>query len=310
MIKDKVVVTLVSFAKYDTKPLCLLKEKSLEVIVNTSGRKLDKQETLDKCRDCVGIVAGTEVYDYDILQRLRGVKVISRCGTGMENIDIDAANKLGIKIYNTPELPILAVAELTVGLIFALLRKIPVMDREMRANLWKKRMGNLLSEKRVGIVGFGRIGKKVAGLLMALGAEVFYTDPYVSEKETEEFTKVEFEELLRKADIISLHLPYSKQAHNLFGRKEFSLLKQGALLVNCSRGGIVDEDILYSALKEGKLAGAAIDVFAQEPYSGPLQELDNVILTPHIGSYAKETRVKMEVQAVRNLIKGLGHSID
>ena len=110
-MKDKIAVTTTSFAKYDRTPLRLLKENFFEVIVNTSNRRLDKEETLDKCKGCVGIVAGTEMYDCDILQRLRGVKVISRCGMGMENIDIDVANKLGIKIYNTPEMPTLAVAE-------------------------------------------------------------------------------------------------------------------------------------------------------------------------------------------------------
>lgn len=304
-MKNKIAITTSSFAEYNPGPLTLLKESGFAVVNNAFGRKLGKKETLKLCRGCVGIVAGTETYDQDILGKLQGLKVISRCGVGMENVDIGAANRLGIKVYSTPEAPTLAVAELTVGLILALLRKILVMDREMRVKLWKKRMGSLLFGKQVGIVGFGRIGRKAAVLLKALGADIFYTDPYGAEKETGDFIKVGFEELLRKSDIISLHLPYSQQTDKLFGEKEFSLLKQGALLVNCSRGGIVDERVLHSALKDGKLAGAAIDVFEQEPYYGPLKELDNIVLTPHIGSYAKETRVEMEVQAVRNLLKGL-----
>ena len=309
-MKNKVAITITSFAEYDPAPLNMLKKKGFEVASNTFGRKLDKKETLKLCNGCIGIVAGTEVYDRNILERFKGVKVISRCGVGKENVDIVAANRLKIKVYNTPEAPTLAVVELTVGLILALLRKISLMDREIRGGLWKKRMGNLLFGKQVGIVGFGRIGRKVAQLLRATGAKVFYNDPLVTEKEAGRFARVDFKELLKKSDILSLHLSYSKENYKLIGKDKISLMKKDAFLINCSRGGIVDEDALYLALKEARLAGAAIDVFEQEPYDGRLKELDNVILTPHIGSYAKESRVEMEMQAVKNLIKGLGYSVD
>ncbi len=309
-MKDKIAITTTSFAKYDATPLKLLKKRNLVVKINTSGRRLNKKETLKLCNGCIGIVAGTEEYDREVLQRLRSVKVISRCGVATENVDPDVAHKLRIKIYNTPETPTLAVAELTIGLILALLRKIALMDREMRANLWKKRMGSLLSKKQAGIIGLGRIGRKVAELLRALGADVFFADPNVTEKQAGGFTKIEFKQLLKSCDIISLHLSYSKRNYGLLGKKEFSLMKPGAFLINCSRGGVVDERALYLVLKEGKLSGAALDVFSQEPYSGPLKKLDQVILTPHIGSYAKEARIKMEIQAAKNLIKGLEGLVD
>lgn len=300
----KITITTSSFAKYDKKPLELLNQSGFEIMLNPYARKLKNHEVIKLCKDSLGIIAGTETLNAETLKKLAHLEVISRCGAGFDNVDADAAKKLGIKVFCTPFAPTLAVAELTVGLILGLLRKIPLMDRQMHTNLWNKEIGNLLYSKQVGIVGFGRIGRKVAGLLKALGANVFYSDPFVK-KETSAFTRVEFKELLSKADIICLHLSYTKENHNLISKDEFALIKRGAFLVNCSRGGIVEEEALYAALKENKIAGAAIDVFEQEPYNGRLKELDNVILTPHIGSYAKEARIQMEIEAVENLLKGL-----
>lgn len=304
-MKCKVAITLTSFGEHDSTCLDLLCKEGFEVASNSFRRKLDKKETLELCKGCAGIIAGTEKYDREILGKLSGVKVISRCGAGMDNIDLEAAKKLGIKIYSTPDIPTTAVAELTIGLMLALLRNISVMDREMHGGVWNKRMGSLLSGKKIGIVGFGRIGQKVAERLKTMGCLVFYTDPAVKEKKKRVFRRMAFEQLLKESDIISLHLSYSEENYKLFGREEFSLMKQGAFLINCSRGNIVDEEALYASLKEGKLEGAALDVFEDEPYHGRLKELDNVILTPHVGTYAREARIKMETEAVKNLLTGL-----
>lgn len=301
----KIAITTSSFGESDIRPLQLLRDSGFEVILNPYGRKLDQKEFIELTRDAISIIAGTETLDSKILAELPALKVISRCGVGMDNVDLKATERLGIKVYNTPDAPVIAVAELTIGLILTLLRKITLMDREIRSGLWKKRMGSLLSGKQVGIIGFGRIGRKIAELLMTMEAGVFFADPNVTEREADIFPRMEFKELLKSSDITSLHLSNSKENYRLLGQKEFSLMKKGAFLINCSRGGMVDEDALYLALKDGKLAGAAIDVFEHEPYIGPLKELDNVILTPHIGSYAKEVRVEMEMQAVKNLLEGL-----
>jgi len=302
----RIVITTTSFGKYDKEVLNPLKENGFEIKLNPHGRKLNKEEVVQLCKDAIGIIAGTETLDTEVIEKLINLKVISRCGAGMDNVDLKSAEELGIKVYNTPDAPTVAVAELTIALMLALVRKIPVMDREIRDGVWKKRMGNLLSGKQVGIIGFGRIGRKVAEMLKALGANPIYYDPAIMQDKACGCKKYsECRELLKMSDIITLHLSYSKGDCNFFGKEEFSLMKQGAFLVNCSRGGIVDENALYSALKEGKVAGAAIDVFEQEPYNGPLKELDSVILTPHIGSYAKEARVKMEIEAVENLLTGL-----
>ncbi|MDD5005718.1 MAG: phosphoglycerate dehydrogenase [Candidatus Omnitrophica bacterium] len=301
----KIAITTTEFGVYSNSPLDLLKKNGCRAVLNTYGRKLTAGELIDIAKDAIGLIAGTENITEKELRNMPELKVISRCGTGLDNVDMASAKKLGIKVFNTPDAPTIAVAELTVGLILALLRKISLSDREIRASIWKKKMGELLFSKKVGIVGFGRIGKKVAGLLKTMGAEVYFTDPNIVKKSLDSFTKIGFNELLKKSDIISLHLPYSKTTRKLFGKKEFSQMKKGALIINCSRGGIIDEKALYKALKSGKLGGAAIDVFEYEPYLGPLRELDNVILTPHIGSYAKEARIMMEKEAVLNLVKGL-----
>jgi D-3-phosphoglycerate dehydrogenase len=163
-------------------------------------------------------------------------------------------------------------------------------------------MGNLLQSKKVGIIGLGRIGQKVAKLVLGLGAQVVYCDPAVNRTD---YTRMSLDKLLSQSDIVSLHLSGGGNDATLLGDKELRSMKPNSWLINCARGGVVDEEALSQVLQEGWLSGAAVDVFEQEPYTGPLAKLDNVILTPHIGSYAIESRVDMEVQAVRNLIEGL-----
>lgn len=302
----KITITTTSFAKFDDQPLQLLKDSGFDVVLNPYGRKLSRDEVVKLAAEAVGLIAGTEPLNKSALEKLPLLKVISRCGVGMDNVDLEAAEKLNIKVFNTPFGPTLAVAELTVGLILDLLRKTTLMDREMRAGIWEKRMGNLLCGKRVGIIGFGRIGQKTGGLLRAFGCEIGYYDSVRIEGLKDlRIKRMELDELLRKSDIVTIHVS-GKYEKPLLGAKKLEMMKKGTWLVNVARGGVVDEEALLSALKDGHLAGAALDVFEKEPYNGPFKELDNVILTPHIGSYAKEARVEMEMQAAENLIEGLG----
>jgi D-3-phosphoglycerate dehydrogenase len=297
----KIAITTTSFGRYDENPLKTILANGYDVVLNPYGRKLKKDEIVTLCKDTAGIIAGTELIDAGILEKLTDLKIISRCGTGLDNIDLNAAKKLGIKVFNTPDAPTLPVAELTVGLILNLLRKINTMDLALRQDRWEKLMGNLLYGKNVGIIGFGRIGKKVAELLKHFGCKIKYYDTRVA-VEGQDAERVELSELLKGSDIISIHVSTKEQ---IIGENEIEQMKKVAWLVNVSRGGVVDEETLYHALKEGHLAGAALDVFEQEPYKGNLKELDNVILTPHVGSYAKEARIKMEIEAAENLLKGL-----
>ncbi len=306
----KIAITTTSFGEYENKPLELLRKEGFEVILNPYRRKLKSSEIVELCKDAVGIIAGTEMIDAEILKRLTqssalcpqsSLKVISRCGAGLDNVDHEAAKRLGIEVFNTPDAPTLAVAELTVGLILNLLRKVNLMDNAIRNGRWEKLIGNLLSGKRVGIIGFGRIGRKVSELVKSFNCEIAYADPFVDD-DIFGLKRLSLEELLRWADIISIHVSGKDK---LVKEKHLSLMKKGSWLINVARGGVVDENALYRALKKGSLSGAALDVFTEEPYNGCLKELDNVILTPHIGSYALEARIEMERQAVENLLKGL-----
>lgn len=297
--KPNIFISTSSFAEYDKLPLKLLDDAGMTVRMNPYKRKLTKDECLSLYGDIDGLIAGTETITAEVLQAAKKLKVISRVGVGLDNVDIEAAKKQGIKVFNTPDAPTLAVAELTVGLMLSLLRHVPRMDREIRAGQWQKRMGNLLQGKKVGIIGFGRIGQKVGEIVKALGAQVAYCDPAVNKTG---YKKLTLEELLAQSDIVTLHL---SGGGTVLGKNELKRMKRGSWLINCARGGAVDEAALGKVLQEGWLAGAALDVFNEEPYNGPLTGLDNVILTPHIGSYAVESRIEMEAEAARNLIKGL-----
>jgi len=301
----KIAITTSTFGKYDSRALNTLKERHIQYVLNPYGRKLSRGEAVEVAKDAKGIISGTEPLDEWTLDQLPELKVISRCGVGMGNVDRAAAEIRGIKVFNTPDGPTLAVAELTVGLILNLLRKVTQMDWELKAGTWKKRMGNLLHGKRIGIVGFGRIGQKVAELLLPFGVEVNYYDVCEVSSNLSCSPKV-LQDLLSWADIISLHVSNRNENGSIIGRKELRLMKNGAWLINESRGEVVDENALYDALKEGRIAGAAVDVFQQEPYNGPLAQLSNVIITPHVGSYALEARSAMEATSVENLLRGLG----
>ncbi|MGB9499236.1 MAG: phosphoglycerate dehydrogenase [Dissulfuribacterales bacterium] len=302
----KIAITTTSFGKFDNQPLQCLNDEGYEVVLNPYGRKLSGHEAVELAKNAAGIIAGTESLDRSVLKNLPCLKIISRCGAGVDNIDLETASELNIKVLNTPFGPTLAVAELTVGLILDLLRKSTWMDREMRAGVWKKRMGNLLFGKKVGIIGLGRIGKMTAQLLMPFGCELGYYDSADDIQGLDNLTmkRLTLNDLLHSSDIISVHVS-GKYEKPLLGDQEFKTMKEGSWIVNVSRGGAIDEDLLYNAIKDGRLAGAAMDVFEKEPYNGPLKNLENIILTPHIGSYAKEARTEMERQAAINLIEGL-----
>lgn len=298
----KVFISTSSFGEYDDLPVRLLKDAGLDIELNPYGRKLAADECLSLYKDIDGLLAGTEALTADVLRSARKLKVISRCGVGIDNIDLKVARQQRIKVFSTPDSPTVAVAELTVGLMLALLRHVPAADRDIRAGKWEKRMGNLLQGKKVGIIGFGRIGQKVAELVIGFGAQAVYCDPAVNKTD---YTRMSLDELLSQADIVSLHLSGGGNDAPLLRHSELRSMKQGSWLINCARGTVVDEEALGQVLKEGWLSGAALDVLGQEPYTGPLTELDNVILTPHVGSYAVESRIDMEVQAAKNLVKGL-----
>jgi len=306
---SRILITTSSFGKDDDSPLKLLQKTGYETIINPYGRKLTEEEVLNLILEVkpVGMIAGVEPITARVLQKAKGLKVVSRCGVGLESVDLNAAGSLDITVTNTPDAPTEAVVELTIGLIFNLLRKISFLDRELRKGNWTKESGSLVRGKRVGIIGLGRIGKRVAETLLGLGAKVVGTDiqPDYEWLPKNQVPLVILEELLKQSEILCLHVSYTLSNEYLVGRKEMEAMPKGAYLINTSRGEVIDHDALYSMLTNGHLSGAALDVFDHEPYTGPLTQLDNVILTPHIGSYAREARVEMEIQAAENLIEEL-----
>ena len=305
MNKKNILITTSSFGVSDPTPLEKLKGLGLNVILNPYGRKLSEEEvqTLLKDYEPFGLVAGVEPLTENVLKNASALQVISRCGIGMDSVDLAAARDLDIVVTNTPDAPTIPVAELTMGLILGLLRQVHLSDYSIREGRWERPMGNLLYGKTVGIIGCGRIGSRLAHTLNAFDCSVLGVDPACPEYS--ELRMVELDEALSTSDLISLHLPYCDQTHHFINADRLSSMKKGAFLVNASRGGLVDEEALFQVLKSGRLGGAALDCFEKEPYTGRLKECENVVLTAHIGSYAKEGRIMMETQAVENLIREL-----
>lgn len=304
----KVLISSRSFGKVNSDAVDILKKAGLEPVINPYGKKLSEEEILKFIDDeVVGIIAGTENITKNVITHANSLKVISRYGVGLDNIDLEAAKQKGILVYNTPDTPAIAVAELTLSLMLNLLKKISKLDRNIRSGNWKAEMGNLLSEKNVGIVGLGRIGKKLVELLKPFNVKLFVCEikPDKSFISKHKINLVSLDDLLVKSDIITLHLPSTEQTKKIIGEKEISKMRRNAIIINTARGSLIDEKSVYNALKEGKIAGAAIDAFEEEPYKGKLIELDNVILTPHIGTATIETRLDMEIEASNKLISGL-----
>ena len=307
-MKNKILVALQTFGEYGDRPRKILNESGLEVRYNTLGHRLAPEEIIELGVDCEGIIAGVEPYNEMVLNRLIGLQCLSRCGVGLDNIDLKVAQARGITILNTPEAVIQPVAEMTLALAFDLLRRLTQHTRSLQSGRWKRYAGHLLSGRKVGIVGLGRIGKRTAELFRSLGAEVYGYD-IKPDRDWSRKTGVSLlglEELLGSVEILSLHVALSEQAPFKLGRVEIFKLRKGCLLINTSRGQVIDEGALYEALKTGQVGGAGLDVFSQEPYSGPLLELENVVLTPHVSTLTEESRTEMEFQAANNLLRHFG----
>lgn len=304
---NKVLTSPSSMGQCGSEPFDLLRSNGYEIINNPYGRKLTEDEVIELAKNCVGIVAGVEPLTARVMDALPSLKCISRVGVGMDNVDLDYAKQKGIIVMNTPEGPTRGVAELTLAMTMALLRRIPQADAAMKQHLWKKQIGNLILGKKIGIIGLGRIGRAVAELFRGIKNPVIGYDPYANKEwaQKNDVRLIDFDGVLKEADILTLHIPGNKDKSPVIAAKEIGLMKDGAFLINIARGGVVDEKALYEALKNGKLSGAAVDVYTQEPYNGPLCDLENIVLTPHLGSYAKEGKLKMEIDACQNLIDAL-----
>lgn len=259
--------------------------------------------------DALIIRSETKVTD-SVINAAPRLKVIGRAGVGLDNVDIEAATRKGIVVMNTPGGNTVSAAEHTISMILALSRNIPQANASLKEGRWdrKKFQGTEVYGKTLGIVGLGRVGSEVARRAQGLEMKVIACDPLISKQRVQELGIGLFnlEQLLPQVDYLSLHTPLTPQTRNLIGEREISLMKEGARIINCARGGIIDEEALYRALKEGKLKGAALDVFEEEkPFSSPLVELDSVVLTPHLGASTEEAQRRVAVDIASQLIDAL-----
>lgn len=301
---SKVLITTSSFSLGNFAQAKSLHDAGISIEVNPHGRRLSEDEVAELvATDVIAILAGLEPLTDRVLSNAKSLRVIARCGTGLDSVDLQAASRLGIDVFNTPDAPTQAVAELTIAHMLNSLRHISTTDSNMRSGKWTPTMGSLLATKTVGLIGVGRIGSAVAKLAQAFGARVIGFDPVVSSHNSVELLSLD--EVLNQSDIVSLHVPINDQTHHIVNASAISRMKPGSIVVNVSRGGLIDESALHDALKSQHLSGAALDCFEDEPYSGPLLQLPGVHVTAHMGSYARETRDLMEVEASTNLVNGL-----
>jgi D-3-phosphoglycerate dehydrogenase len=249
--------------------------------------------------DAIVVRSGTQL-SAQLIERAERLKVIGRAGVGLDNIDVDAATRRGILVANSPDATVVSAAEHTLGLLLALSRNIPQAHAALKDGRWERSAyaGHELADKVLGVLGFGRIGQQVARVARAFGMRVVAHDPFVSPERFRELGAECAEgpdEVLAVADFLTLHLPLTDQTRGTIGREALARMKDGVRIVNAARGELVDEEALVEALRSGKVAAAALDVFSEEPYSGPLLELDNVVVTPHLAASTEEAQDRAAV---------------
>ena len=310
-MNNQIFISTSPYADHNKFPLEMLAANGFKFIVNPFRRKLTEAELIQQVLDIEVIIAGTERITKKVLDSAKKLRHISRVGVGLDNVDLLEAKKRGISVSYTPEAPAPAVAELTIGLMISLLRKIGEANLMMHQGKWERFMGRRISEITLGLIGVGRIGGRVLRRLRGFGAPRILVNDLLADQSLNRAVPelrlewVSKELIFQQADLISLHVPLTLRTQGMVGPREFAAMKSDALIINTSRGGVVDEEALYQALKADKIGGAAIDVFEKEPYDGPLQELPNCLLTSHMGSMSQDCRTRMEIEATEEAIRFL-----
>ena len=255
--------------------------------------------------DVLIVRSATKVTE-ELLTHAPKLKIVARAGVGLDNVDKPACEKRKIKVINTPGASSNGVAELAIGMMFSISRKIPKADRGMREGKWLKKelTGTEIEGKTLGIVGLGRIGGLLAIKAHGLGMSILFYDPKSGSAALGK--SVNLDELFASSDFISLHVPLVPETKGMINTATIGKMKKNAVIINTARGGLIDEEALYSALKEGKIAGACLDVYLQEPYAGKLCELDNVVLTPHIAGSTAESQMRIGLELVQKLKEEMG----
>jgi D-3-phosphoglycerate dehydrogenase len=305
---SKALITTVPFGDKNRLPLEMLESAGIEYLINPLGRKLKEDELAEMVTDFDVLIAGTEPITEKVMGRASSLKLISRVGIGLDSVDLLAAERRGIHVSYTPDAPAPAVAELTIGLMLTLLRSVHVANAQMHRGEWHRYFGRRIPEVTIGIIGTGRIGGRVLRRLAGFGTPRILVNDAQPDLKVAPELKLEWvdkEEIYRHADIISLHVPLTVQTKNMIRREHLMQMKPDAMLINTSRGGIINEHDLAEALNSGHLSGAAIDVFEQEPYTGELARIDRCLLTSHMGSMSVDCRTRMEIEATEEAVRFL-----
>ncbi|MDQ0095977.1 phosphoglycerate dehydrogenase [Paeniglutamicibacter psychrophenolicus] len=297
------------------KPVVLLAEELSPATVAALGPDFEIRQTdgADRSQllaaiadvDAILVRSATQV-DAEAIAAAKNLKIIARAGVGLDNVDIKAATQAGVMVVNAPTSNIISAAELTVGHIVSLARRIPAANASLKSGAWKRSSytGIELFEKKAGIIGLGRIGALVAARLQGFGMEILAYDPYITPARAQQLgvTLVELDELLAESDFVTIHMPKTPETVGMLGKDAFAKMKNSAYVINVARGGLVDQDALYTALKNEEIAGAGIDVFVQEPSTDlPFFEFENVTVTPHLGASTDEAQEKAGVSVAKSV---------
>jgi D-3-phosphoglycerate dehydrogenase len=304
----KVLITTVPFGEKNRLPIEYLESAGIDYLINPLNRKLQEDELSELASDCEVLIAGTEKISDAVMANAPKLKVISRVGVGLDGVDLLAAERRGIAVSYTPEAPAPAVAELTIGMMLTLLRHVHVANAQLHSGEWQRHFGKRIPELTIGIIGVGRIGGRVLRRLAAFGSPRILVNDLLPKAHVADQLKLDWvdkETIYREADLISLHLPLTNKTKDMIRAPQLKQMKSDAVIINASRGGIINENDLARVLKEGHLSGAAIDVFENEPYSGDLCGIERCLLTAHMGSMSIDCRTRMEIEATEEAIRFL-----
>ncbi|RED66169.1 phosphoglycerate dehydrogenase [Cohnella lupini] len=318
-MKAKILITPKSFANYKDSVYPDIVCQGYEIIENRLGRTMTGEEIVELAsEEVVGIIIGIDPLPAGVLRRCKDLRAVSKYGMGTDNIDLDAARELNIEVQIAAGTNNVSVAEHTIGLLFAAARRIPKNVAEVKLGHWERMMGIELTGKTIGVVGGGQIGREVAIRAKGIGMRVLLYDPFLQADAEAYLTSngirriEQLEELLAQSDAVSLHVPYTPNTKHLINAETINRMKHGAMLINTSRGELVDEEVLYEALLVNRISAAAQDVFSVEPpeIGNKLVGLDNFFLTSHTGAYTKDAVERMATVSTRNLLEMLGRTTE
>lgn len=299
----RIAIGTSSFGTADPRALELLRASGAELVRNTRGRTLTEDETIAHVEGADGWIAGAEPVSRRVLASAPRLRAVARVGVGLDTVDLAAARELGITVSRTPDAPTDAVAEMTLAGLLAIVRRVLLSQRDVAAGKWTRHLGEGLSGARVLLVGYGRIGRRTAELLRAFGAEILVADPNVEASALRAGERlVTLDEGLPLADVVSLH---ATGGATILDAAALARTKAGVVVLNSARGDLIDEGALEAAIVSGHVSGCWLDVFREEPYAGPLAQLDRVIATPHTATFTRACRMRMELEAAENLLRDL-----